>query len=432
MLFVHNNRYLHLTGLLTLLQWTVQPAPIVRREIFEIFQKYFKKYFVKYFIKFYITSPVSGMLWMTVHCSADIWVCRESWLQVVFDGVWYFPRGLVGTHVRRARLDDLHWWRWRYVRWWRKSDRPPQPYDVLRHWGWWWWRRQRRQWRGRHGTTTTTTTTTTNYDDDVAVVDDSDSDNNNNDDIRQRQQRLRRRTTMMMLLLFKWWCRQQRHTTTTTTMPWDNDSDEYDVYDVVVVLVVDKTTTTTTTTTMLCCFPPKTKKTTWRPTPTVLSSLEAVGGTTPATSLIPPAQLPSIGVSFTSVLPAHSIYRRPGWWWRSLARYRVVQKSKPPTFCHNRIHMCWSIFKVLLLTRENRVSQAWQQAKVIAIAKPGKGHSIVANFWLTPLLSVCFGCLQRLLLRRIKSTLEGSTVVEQAGFRQKYELRTGLHFETYH
>ena len=44
MLFVYNNRYLPVTGLLTLLQWTIQPAPIVCREIFEIFQKYFTKY----------------------------------------------------------------------------------------------------------------------------------------------------------------------------------------------------------------------------------------------------------------------------------------------------------------------------------------------------------------------------------------------------
>jgi len=36
MLFVHNNRCLPLTGLLTLLQWTIQP----HRESFEIFQKY--------------------------------------------------------------------------------------------------------------------------------------------------------------------------------------------------------------------------------------------------------------------------------------------------------------------------------------------------------------------------------------------------------
>ena len=46
MLFTHNNRYLPLTGLLTLLQWTIQPAPIVHREIFEILQKYFAKYFM--------------------------------------------------------------------------------------------------------------------------------------------------------------------------------------------------------------------------------------------------------------------------------------------------------------------------------------------------------------------------------------------------
>jgi len=32
--------------LLTLLQWTVQPAPIVYREIFEMFQKYFTKFYI--------------------------------------------------------------------------------------------------------------------------------------------------------------------------------------------------------------------------------------------------------------------------------------------------------------------------------------------------------------------------------------------------
>ena len=45
MLFMHNDTCLPLTGLLTLLQWTIQPAPIVHREISEIFQKYFRKYF---------------------------------------------------------------------------------------------------------------------------------------------------------------------------------------------------------------------------------------------------------------------------------------------------------------------------------------------------------------------------------------------------
>jgi len=35
MLFMHNNRYLPLTGLLTLLQWTIQPAPVK-------FPKYFR------------------------------------------------------------------------------------------------------------------------------------------------------------------------------------------------------------------------------------------------------------------------------------------------------------------------------------------------------------------------------------------------------
>jgi len=55
MLFMHNNRYLPLTGLLT---YFVLPEK--HCEIFEIFQKYVMKYFMKYFtpkkfMKFYIT-----------------------------------------------------------------------------------------------------------------------------------------------------------------------------------------------------------------------------------------------------------------------------------------------------------------------------------------------------------------------------------------
>jgi len=57
MLFMHNNRYLPLTGLLT---YFVLPEKNIG-EIFEIFQKYFTKYFMKYFtlknfMKFYITK----------------------------------------------------------------------------------------------------------------------------------------------------------------------------------------------------------------------------------------------------------------------------------------------------------------------------------------------------------------------------------------
>ena len=58
MLFMHNNKYLPVTGLLTLLQWTIHKAGKKHREIFENFHKYFTKYFrAKKFMKFYITNP---------------------------------------------------------------------------------------------------------------------------------------------------------------------------------------------------------------------------------------------------------------------------------------------------------------------------------------------------------------------------------------
>jgi len=65
---------------------------------------------------------------------------------------------------------------------------------------------------------------------------------------------------------------------------------------------------------------------------------------------------------------------------------------------------------------EKRIPQTWRQAKIIAIPKPGKNHSVAANY--RPIsLSVCFTCLERLILQRIKPALEESTIVEQARFR---------------
>ena len=69
------------------------------------------------------------------------------------------------------------------------------------------------------------------------------------------------------------------------------------------------------------------------------------------------------------------------------------------------------------VVHEKRLPQTWRQAKIIAIPKPGKDHSVAANYRPISLLSVCFKCLERLILQRIKPVLEESTIVEQAGFR---------------
>ena len=66
MLFMHNNKYLPLTGLLTLLQWIIHKDGKKHSEIFLIFQKYFMKYFMaKNFMKFYITT-YNAILWSLV------------------------------------------------------------------------------------------------------------------------------------------------------------------------------------------------------------------------------------------------------------------------------------------------------------------------------------------------------------------------------
>ena len=69
------------------------------------------------------------------------------------------------------------------------------------------------------------------------------------------------------------------------------------------------------------------------------------------------------------------------------------------------------------IVHEKRIPQTWHQAKIIAIPKPGKDHSVTANYRPISLLSVCFKCLEYLILQRIKPVLEGSTILEQAGFR---------------
>src|SRR6218665_677031 len=67
---------------------------------------------------------------------------------------------------------------------------------------------------------------------------------------------------------------------------------------------------------------------------------------------------------------------------------------------------------------ERKVPREWRQAKVIAISKPGKDPQLASSYRPISLLSVCFKTLERVMLNRIRPTLEEEIVVEQAGFRQ--------------
>jgi len=69
-----------------------------------------------------------------------------------------------------------------------------------------------------------------------------------------------------------------------------------------------------------------------------------------------------------------------------------------------------------LFRRKN--SKIRRQAKIIAIPKPNKDHFITASYRPIPLLSVCYKCLERLLLQRANPILENFITVEQAGFRE--------------
>src|SRR6218665_39475 len=67
---------------------------------------------------------------------------------------------------------------------------------------------------------------------------------------------------------------------------------------------------------------------------------------------------------------------------------------------------------------ERKVPREWRQAKVIAIPKPGKDPQLASSYRPISLLSVCFKTLERVMLNRVRPTLEEEIVVEQAGFRQ--------------
>ncbi len=67
---------------------------------------------------------------------------------------------------------------------------------------------------------------------------------------------------------------------------------------------------------------------------------------------------------------------------------------------------------------EKKMSQAWHQAKVIAIPKPGKDPNLVASYRPISLLPVCFKLLECLILHWISPVLEKTVTDEQARFRQ--------------
>src|SRR6218665_3857252 len=64
---------------------------------------------------------------------------------------------------------------------------------------------------------------------------------------------------------------------------------------------------------------------------------------------------------------------------------------------------------------ERKVPREWRQAKVIAIPKPGKDPQLASSYRPISLLSVCFKTLDRVILNRIRPTLEEEIIVEQAG-----------------
>jgi len=68
------------------------------------------------------------------------------------------------------------------------------------------------------------------------------------------------------------------------------------------------------------------------------------------------------------------------------------------------------------MTWEQRIPKNWRQAKIIALAKPGKDPQPAASYRPISLLSVCYKLLECTVLQRISPTMEDLLNVDQAGF----------------
>jgi len=67
---------------------------------------------------------------------------------------------------------------------------------------------------------------------------------------------------------------------------------------------------------------------------------------------------------------------------------------------------------------EQRIPKIWRQAKIMALAKPGKDPHLAASYPPVSLLRICYKLLECTTLQRISPTVEGLLSVDQAGFRR--------------
>jgi len=67
---------------------------------------------------------------------------------------------------------------------------------------------------------------------------------------------------------------------------------------------------------------------------------------------------------------------------------------------------------------EQRIPEIWREAKIIALAKPGKDPHLSASYRSISLQSVCYKLLECTILLRISPTVEDLLSVDRAGFRR--------------
>ena len=80
--------------------------------------------------------------------------------------------------------------------------------------------------------------------------------------------------------------------------------------------------------------------------------------------------------------------------------------------------LTWLADLCITMSWEQRISKIWRQAKIVALAKPGKDPHLAASRRPISLLSVCYKLLERTMLQRISPTVEDLLSVNRAGFRR--------------
>jgi len=101
-------------------------------------------------------------------------------------------------------------------------------------------------------------------------------------------------------------------------------------------------------------------------------------------------------------------------------------RSRPPRFLKHLgpKALAWLADLFTRMVWEHRITKIGKQAKIIALAKPGKNPHLATSYRPIGLLNVCYKLLEHTILQRICPTVEALLSVDQQYLRPGHSLTT--------